>query len=107
WHAPAAEAPPPEPSPPAELPEPVIDLQQLQALRDLQDEGDPDMLEELIEMFLSDAQRSMQAIRDAVARQDAALLTRAARARQGSSANMGAKPLSALSLKMEEAARAG
>src|SRR5207249_3577766 len=111
WLPPPGEASPDEAPEQAAGPQrsqdPAVDPAQLQSLRALQEEGEPDVLRELIEMFIGDVQRSLASLRDAAARQDAQLLARAAHTLKGSSANMGAKPLSALSLKIEEAARAG
>src|SRR5262249_35687568 len=79
----------------------------LEGLRDLQEEGGPDVLAELIQMFLRDAERSLGNIRRAVAGQDIEALVRAAHTLKGSSANMGARLLSAASLRVEVLARAG
>jgi CheY-like chemotaxis protein/HPt (histidine-containing phosphotransfer) domain-containing protein len=104
WRPHAPIAPTPEDAP-AEPSEPTIDRAQLESLRDLQDPGDPDVIRELIEMFLGDAQRSLDAIRAASASEDSATLTRAAHTLKGSSANMGAQQLSTLSRRIEERAR--
>ena len=58
-------------------------------------------------MLQSDAPKLIDAMREAVARADAAELRHAAHSLKGSSASLGAKHLSALSAAVEKAAKAG
>jgi PAS domain S-box-containing protein len=69
--------------------------------------GDASMLAEVIGMYLTDSPSHLDAIVDALAQADPAALTRAAHALKGSSASVGAAPLSSLCGKMEQLGRAG
>ncbi|MEK7807553.1 MAG: PAS domain S-box protein, partial [Chloroflexota bacterium] len=89
-----------------ELPE-AIDKKVLADLRTLQSAAEPDLVERLFGMLQSDAPKLIDAMREAVARADAAELRHAAHSLKGSSASLGAKPLSALSAAVEKAAKAG
>jgi hypothetical protein len=48
----------------------ILDPNTLETLRGLQDEGDDDLLVELIDLFLEDAPRRVDGMRDAIARED-------------------------------------
>ena len=75
----------------AEDPEPPLDEAVLAGLRDLQDEDEPDILEELARMFLADGSRRIEEIRSSLAKGDAAGVERAAHTLKGGAGNMGAK----------------
>lgn len=81
-------------SPVAHLP--PLDMQVLASLRALGDDEDPDFLEDLIRMYLSDAPKHLQMMRKAVEAKDAATLKVAAHTLKSSSANLGAVPFSEL-----------
>ena len=66
-------------------PEEAVDGNVLAALRDLQGEGRPDILAELIAIYLRDTPPRLAALHEAVARTDAAALRRAAHGLKGSS----------------------
>ena len=70
-----------------------IDHDALVSLRELQQAGEPDLLNELVEIFLTDAQPRLGALRKAAAQQDAHTLEREAHALKGSCANFGAQPM--------------
>ncbi|MBI5052735.1 MAG: GAF domain-containing protein [Chloroflexi bacterium] len=89
-----------------ELPE-AIDKKVLADLRALQSAAEPDLVERLFGMLQADAPKLIDAMREAVARADAAELRQAAHSLKGSSASLGAKHLSALSAAVEKAAKAG
>ncbi len=84
----------------------VIDPQMVGALRDLNPE-DPAFLRELIDMFLQDIPDRIAELEQALAAQDAPLLTRAAHTIKGSSSNFGAAALVAVALAMEHQGKAG
>lgn len=87
--------------------DPVIDPAALDALRDLQEEGEPDILLVLVEMFLADAEPRLVALRHAVGRGDASIVEREAHALKGSCANFGAHAMMALCGHMQAAGRSG
>ena len=79
---------------------PAVDAEIIAALKDLNPD-DPNFLRELIDMFLQDVPERLAEIESALAKQDAALLTRAAHTIKGSSSNFGAAGLMKVSLEME------
>ncbi|MDA2937282.1 response regulator [Acidobacteria bacterium AH-259-A15] len=79
----------------------------LATLRELQDEGKPDILEELFELFLKDTPTRLDAMREAVRKGDSEALRRAAHGQKGSSANLGAGQMEALCAELERKARGG
>ncbi|HEY7545557.1 MAG TPA: response regulator, partial [Blastocatellia bacterium] len=85
----------------------AIDRATLETLRGLQGEGEPDLVAELIGIFLQDTPLRLAAISEAIRSADASELTSAAHALKGSSANLGATGMSALCLKLESLGRAG
>ena len=84
-----------------------VDRSVLQSLRDLQEEGEPDILAELIALFLDDAPTRLRGIREAAANGDANFLERNAHTLKGSSQNMGATRMGALCAQLQEAGRTG
>jgi HPt (histidine-containing phosphotransfer) domain-containing protein len=79
----------------------------LETLRELQIEGEPDLLGELIDLFGADTPPLMDAMRAAIASQNADALRQAAHSAKSSSANLGAAILAGLLKQLEEAGRAG
>ena len=84
-----------------------VDRSVLQSLRDLQEEGEPDILTELINLFLDDAPIRLRSIREAAAKGDAHALEKNAHTLKGSSQNMGATRMGALCAELQEAGSAG
>ena len=80
--------------------QPVIDPQAIEDLRALNPE-DPAFLRELIDLFIQDVPERITEIEQALARQDAVLLTRAAHTIKGSCSNFGAASLREISHAME------
>jgi len=80
---------------------PAVDHDTVVALRDLNPD-DPNFLRELIDMFLQDVPERIAEIEQALLRQDAVLLTRAAHTIKGSCSNFGAASLGKISLEMEQ-----
>ena len=70
-----------------------IDRDALASLRELQQLGEPNLLNELIEMFLTDAESRLVALRKATEQRDAPAVEREAHALKGSCANFGAQPM--------------
>lgn len=89
------------PTPPAA----AIDADTVAALRDLNPE-DPAFLRELIDMFLQDIPERVAELEQALAKQDATVLTRAAHTVKGSSSNFGAAGLVKVALEMEHQGKA-
>ncbi len=82
-------------------PPPAVDAETVAALRELNPD-DPNFLRELIDMFLQDVPARIAEVEQSLAKQDAALLTRAAHTIKGSSGNFGAAGLVKVALVMEE-----
>lgn len=86
---------------------PAIDLGMLRKLQGGQGQGQPDIVTEVIALFLRDAPARLAEIRDAVARGDLAAAGRAAHTLKGSAGHLGAKTLTLLAARFDEKARAG
>ena len=70
-------------------------------------EGDQELLQELIEVFLEDAPQRIAAVRSALAARDAELLYKAVHTLKGSAGNFGAPEVVGHALQLEAHARAG
>jgi HPt (histidine-containing phosphotransfer) domain-containing protein len=68
----------------------ALDAAVLDTLRQLNQEGQPDIVREVLTLFLDDAPRRLAAIRDALERRDAAALLREAHTLKGAAAHIGA-----------------
>ena len=73
----------------------------------MQEEGEPDILEELIELFLTDVPPQLVALQAAVEAGDAHAIERIAHTLKGSCGNMGAKRMEAICAELEELGRSG
>jgi len=80
---------------------PILNPDAIQALRSLSDEGDSEFLRELITIYLKDTPKQLTLLEEAISRQDAALIVRAAHTIKGSSGNFGATHLVQLAQEME------
>jgi HPt (histidine-containing phosphotransfer) domain-containing protein len=85
----------------------TLDLETLNGLRLLAAQGEPDVVVELIDIFLADTPRLIESIRAAVDSADATSLHLAAHTLKSSSASLGALRLSRLSADQEALGRAG
>lgn len=74
----------------------ALDLSVLAALREIQQPGKPDLVTELIDLFLEDTAVQLKMLREAVANDNAKEVRRVAHLLKGSSANIGAGPMAAL-----------
>lgn len=83
-----------------------LDVEALQALRDLQRPGRPDVLTRVIDLFVLDAPRLVAAMLAAIASNDADALRHAAHTLKSTSANVGASSLSTNCREIEQLARA-
>jgi CheY-like chemotaxis protein len=86
---------------------PPVDLGMLRKLRVTQSAGEPDIVAEVIALFLQDAPGRVAAIREAVTRGDLAGAARTAHTLKGSAGHLGAKTLGALCARFEEKVRGG
>lgn len=86
---------------------PVLDQDVLASLRELQGEGEPDLVGELVELFIEDTPARIADLRQAVARGDLEATALAAHSCKGSSANLGATALAGACGALEAAARLG
>jgi HPt (histidine-containing phosphotransfer) domain-containing protein len=68
----------------------ALDMAVLTSFAEAQLDGVPDLIVELIDLYLEDAPRRLAAIEEALARKDERALKRAAHCLRGSSANLGA-----------------
>ena len=84
-----------------------VDLSVLDNLRELGRANEPDLVSELIDLFLSDFPVQLGALREAVTKRDAAALEATAHTLKGSSAYLGVTHLSAVSGELEKKGRGG
>ncbi|HTX15578.1 MAG TPA: response regulator [Candidatus Baltobacteraceae bacterium] len=70
-------------------------------------EGDRELLEEIVRIFMGECSSNMDAIRQALAASDARLLERLAHTVKGASANLSASAVSQVAFTIEKLARAG
>lgn len=85
----------------------VLDSATLQTLRSLQDEGDDDLVAELIDLFLDDAPARLAAVRDAVHGDDWPALASAAHGLKGSCGSLGALGMAEVCARLEQLGRHG
>lgn len=85
----------------------VLDQNSLDALRSLQDDGDDDLLGELIDLFLQDAPARLASIRQAVALEDWTAVMAAAHSLRGSCGSLGALHMADLCGRLERYGRNG
>ena len=85
----------------------TIDRSVLLGLRELQGEGEPDILKELIELFLEDAPNQVEALKEATEMGDAQSVERTAHTLKGSCGNLGAVRMAAICAELEVIRRSG
>ena len=85
----------------------AIDQSVLATLRELQEEGEPDIIEEVGGLFLKHAPEKIAAIEKAAAEKDAKALQVSAHSLKSSSAYVGAMGVSAISKDLEMMGRSG
>jgi two-component system, sensor histidine kinase and response regulator len=79
----------------------------LEGLRELQEEGEPDILKELIELFLEYVPPQLKALREAAEMEDAHSVERTVHTLKGSCGNLGAVKMVAICAELEEIGRSG
>jgi two-component system sensor histidine kinase/response regulator len=82
-----------------------VDYSVLEGLRELQDVGEPDVLEELVGMFLKDATNHLGTLKKAAEEGDEQSVQRTAHSLKGSCGNMGATKMEALCGELEHMGR--
>lgn len=87
--------------------EDVLDPNALEALRDLQDDGEEDLLAELIDIFLADAPGRIAGMRDAIGREDWPAVASWAHSLKGSCGSLGAMHMAELCARLEQHGRVG
>ncbi len=85
----------------------VLDRTVIDGLKELREPGQPDPLAELIQLFFRDAQPRLEAMEQAMGREDLAALAANAHTLKGSASNLGARQLAALCASLEKLAKAG
>ena len=85
----------------------VLDMNALEALRSLQDDGEDDLLAELIDLFLEDAPTRITSMRQAIEREDWTAMGSWAHSLKGSCGSLGAMHMADLCAKLEAMGRAG
>lgn len=86
---------------------PVLDPQIIENLRQLTADGEPDVLAEVLQLFLQDVPRRIAKLRAACAAGDAVEVYKAAHSLKGSAGNIGAQTLFALCRQLDDKGRAG
>jgi CheY-like chemotaxis protein len=82
-----------------------VDYSVLESLRELQGEGEPDILEELVGIFLEDAPSQLETLKEAAEKGDTQSIGRIAHTLKGSCGNMGAVRMEALYSELEDIGR--
>ena len=85
----------------------VLDMTVVDELLSLSDDGDPELLLDLIQLFLDDGPAKIEAVVQGLAEQDFDKMERAAHALKGSAATLGFTALSEAALAVESAAKSG
>jgi HPt (histidine-containing phosphotransfer) domain-containing protein len=85
----------------------VLDMNALEALRSLQEDGEEDLLAELIDLFLEDAPTRITSLREAITREDWSAMGSWAHSLKGSCGSLGATHMADLCAKLEAMGRTG
>ncbi len=83
----------------------VLDMSAIDALRDLRDDGDDDLLAELIDLFLADAPQRMSALAAAIDSKDWDGVASWAHSLKGSCGSLGAMHMADLCTRLESMGR--
>ena len=83
----------------------ALDTEQLKSLRELNEPGEPDLVTELIDIFIKQSPETLEALHAAVKKNDSKAIEKMAHKLKGSCANLGAEKMRSLCQKMEERGR--
>ena len=86
--------------------EPLLDMGVIAMLKDLGGAEEPELFQELVELFVKDTRRHLEELAEALRSGDSARLERTAHTLKSSSANIGARSLSRLCAEIEQLGRA-
>lgn len=86
---------------------PALDPAVLDSLRELTPPGEPDLLAEVLQLFVTDAPARIERLRAAGQARDAEGVQRAAHSLKGSAGNIGANQLMAVCGRLDELGRSG
>ena len=89
------------------MPQPVLDPEVIESLRELTPPGEPDVLKEVLQLFLDDVPTRIGRLRAAWQAADTAEVHRTAHSLKGSSGNIGATQLHDICRLLDEQGRAG
>ena len=84
-----------------DMPDDGLNLSVLTSFEEVQGEGEPDLIVELIDLYVADAQLRAVAMHEALSRKDEPSLKAAAHGLKGSSANLGARLMSEICDELE------
>jgi two-component system sensor histidine kinase/response regulator len=93
------------PASPARASRDIIDFEKLAEISELQEEGDPDIVVELIDLFLQEVPERIEELRGAIAAQDSPRIGRVTHTLRGAAGNLGAGTLASICLAMETGAK--
>jgi len=85
--------------------EPVVDPAALAGLRELQEEGEPDFLSELVDVFVEDTGARLVSLQEAIRHLNALAIEAEAHALKGSCLNFGARPMAEVCSALESVSR--
>jgi HPt (histidine-containing phosphotransfer) domain-containing protein len=84
----------------------VLDAATLETLRSLQDDGDDDLVADLIDLFFQDAPARVSGMHAAIVREDWSTVASCAHSLKGSCGSLGALQLAQLCARLEQVGRA-
>lgn len=85
----------------------ALDARVLANLRELTPPGEPDVLGEVLRLFLEEVPKKLRALQEAIEAGDAARVARAAHSLKGSSGNIGASSMLDVCRRIDDLAKAG
>lgn len=86
--------------------EPILNQHVLENFRQLQAPDEPDLVQQLIDLYLADTPERLNALHQALAQGDATRVAQAAHSLKGSSANIGAQRVARVCLELERCGKA-
>jgi HPt (histidine-containing phosphotransfer) domain-containing protein len=82
--------------------EDIVDLSVLLSFEEAQCEDEPDLIVELIDLYLTDVSKQLFVMKNSISKADVVSLKRAAHTVKGSSANLGMKAIATLCQEIEQ-----